>query len=500
MYRTTVRKRYKSTTPKRVPNSPESESFFRVDWSVHLTAWASGLTKVNATSLVELACCTGLPSSRDAPRKLPTRITVASRPDTPKRVPNSPESEVHAIEASTLLRNFMTKIVGRGMGEAHTRRVVCRPYNMTVCRGAVVPWPAAERGDAGGVACLEEGTTAAFRTSGGNDSATQKSISIAVTAAPLGAEGRAPISQRSWEGWSSPFLRASFQPRWTNRQPECRQCRQCRLHTAPLSLLSFLDSLVMMMRPRDSKRARPLPDPTLLEALDNDLLVRCASYLDADGLARLGRASAAFGTPQAGQQRSLANEAAHQRFRQSATDEERGCLPKHNDESDIGLYRALEQLREPLSFDELAGDGFSPQENLARVNHTYRGGLSTAVSGHVMRGGRHFVEFAITYVFDRYVPNVYLGVIRPVSLTNGIDLGADDWGWSVDPVYVASRHKPAVSEKLRSQRTSRWGDSDIHCCGYYSYDGRCEGTDWDTGETDDEWHGREGLDGSGTIG
>ncbi|EJK68145.1 hypothetical protein THAOC_10702, partial [Thalassiosira oceanica] len=67
-----------------------------------------------------------------------------------------------------------------------------------------------------------------------------------------------------------------------------------------------------VMQPRDSKRARPLPDPTLLEALDSDLLVRCASYLDADGLARLGRASAAIGTSQAGQQRSLANEAAHQ--------------------------------------------------------------------------------------------------------------------------------------------------------------------------------------------
>ncbi|EJK48298.1 hypothetical protein THAOC_32919 [Thalassiosira oceanica] len=252
------------------------------------------------------------------------------------------------------------------------------------------------------------------------------------------------------------------------------------------------------MRPLDSKRAKPLPDPTLLEALDNDLLIRCASYLDADGLARLGRTSATFGTPQAGQQRSLANEAAHQRFRQSATDEERRCLPKHGDESDIGLYRALEQLREPLSFDELVGRGFSRQQHPARVTYTGRGGRSTAVSGHVMRGGRHFVEFAINNV-GQYAPSVFLGVIRPVSLTSDIDLEAD-WKWHVYPMYVSSRSNPAVSGKLRSQRTSKWGDSDIHCCSYYCYDGRCRRTDWDTKETDCEWHGREGLDESGTIG
>ena len=150
-----------------------------------------------------------------------------------------------------------------------------------------------------------------------------------------------------------------------------------------------------MMQPRDNKRARLLPSATL-DTLDNDLLIRCASYLDADGLAQLGRTSARFGIPQAGQQRSLANEAAHQRFRQSATDEERRCLPKYGDESDIGLYRALESLRQPLCFDELVGNGFSPQENPASVTYTGRGDWSTAMSGHAMRGGRHFVEFTIT--------------------------------------------------------------------------------------------------------
>ena len=254
------------------------------------------------------------------------------------------------------------------------------------------------------------------------------------------------------------------------------------------------------MQPRDNKRARLLPSATL-STLDNDLLVRCASYLDADGLAQLGRTSVRFGIPHAGQQRSSVNEAAHQRFRQSATDEERGCLPKYGDESDIGLYRALEKMRQPLRFDELAGDGFSPQENPARVTHTADDSWSTAMSGHAMsghtmRGGRHFVEFSITNN-EGYT---CLGVIRPVSLTNGIDVAAD-WGGQVIPVVVSSNYQPVVSEKLRSQRTAKWGDSNVHCCTYCCSNGQCYWTDWHYDKNASDWQGRDGLGGSGgTIG
>ena len=250
-----------------------------------------------------------------------------------------------------------------------------------------------------------------------------------------------------------------------------------------------------MMQPRDNKRARLLPSATV-DTLDNDLLIRCASYLDADGLVQLGRTSARFGIPQHGQQRSLVNEAAHRRFRQSATDEERKCLPKYGDESDIGLCRALEQLKRPLCFDELVGKGLSLHENPARVKGTGRG-WSTAMSGHAMRGGRHFVEYAITPEQDR--PLICLGVIRPVSLTNAIDLEAD-WKGQVDPVNVSSSWKSGASEKLRSERNAKWGGSNIHCCAYYCYNGQCFWTDWDNEKGRSEWQGREVLGGSGTVG
>jgi len=253
-----------------------------------------------------------------------------------------------------------------------------------------------------------------------------------------------------------------------------------------------------MVQPRDSKRARLLPGTTL-DALDNDLLIQCASYLDAGGLAQLGRTSARFGIRQACQQRSLVNEAAHQRFGQSATDEERACLSNYGDESDVGLYRALELLRRPLCFDELAGNGFGPREHPASVTCSGHGGYSTAMSGHVMRGGMHFVEFTVTnHEQDGHF--IHLGVIRPVSLTKGIDLNTD-WGGVVNPVPVSSRYQSPISAKLISQRTAKWGDSNVHCCTYYCHDGRCSWTDWDNDVTASDWEGREWLGGSsGTVG
>ena len=68
----------------------------------------------------------------------------------------------------------------------------------------------------------------------------------------------------------------------------------------------------------------------------------------------------------------------------------------------------------------------------------------------------------------RNIPAVDLGIIRPVSLTNGIDLQAD-WEGDVHPVNFSSSFKSAIAEKLRSQRTARWGDSNIHCCAYHCY-------------------------------
>jgi len=119
--------------------------------------------------------------------------------------------------------------------------------------------------------------------------------------------------------------------------------------------------------------------------------------------------------------------------------------------------------------------------------------------GHVMRGGRHFVEFAIAADEQGMIPFVHLGVIRPVSLINGIDLD-NDWRGSVYPINVSSSYNLALSQKLRSLRTGKWGDSNVHCCTYHCYSGRCFWTDWNIEKGDSKWQGHEVLRESGTVG
>ena len=116
---------------------------------------------------------------------------------------------------------------------------------------------------------------------------------------------------------------------------------------------------------------------------------------------------------------------------------------------------------------------------------------------HAMRGGRHFVEFAITND-EQNTPVAHLGVIRPVSLTNGIDFSAD-WRGQVYPMNVSSTNKAAISEKLISQRTTKWGDGNVHCCTYYSGSGSCHWTDWEN-DLRSDWQGHEGLGGSDKVG
>ena len=82
---------------------------------------------------------------------------------------------------------------------------------------------------------------------------------------------------------------------------------------------------------------------------------------------------------------------------------------------------------------------------------------------------------------------------------NGIEVEAE-WKGNVNPINVSSSNKLALAEKLRSQRTAKWGDGNVHCCAYASFDGHCLWTDWDNAADYSDWQGREGLTESGTIG
>ncbi|EJK76598.1 hypothetical protein THAOC_01629, partial [Thalassiosira oceanica] len=63
-----------------------------------------------------------------------------------------------------------------------------------------------------------------------------------------------------------------------------------------------------------------------------------------------------------------------------------------------------------------------------------------------------------------------------------------------------SARLPTLAEKLRSQRTAKWGEGSVHSCSYDCDDGRCRSTDWGNENCSSDWQGCEGLPGSGTIG
>jgi len=229
-----------------------------------------------------------------------------------------------------------------------------------------------------------------------------------------------------------------------------------------------------------------------LSMLDGDVVLHAASFLPATDLTHLGRTCSRFGVAEDGRQRSLANEAAHQTFTCTATDDERNALPRYADEFDTALLRQLNMLREPLEFKHLIGKHIhhTSAESKSKVSMNENGnGRNCAMSNLKMRGGTHFASFNISQGADKFYIDV--GIVRPLP------------GWekkeleSFDPVYVYSFHN--LSQDLLAERTERWGTSDINCCSYYCDDGDCSWSNWSDYHPE-LYEGRESLNEEGTIG
>ncbi|EJK47260.1 hypothetical protein THAOC_34030 [Thalassiosira oceanica] len=101
---------------------------------------------------------------------------------------------------------------------------------------------------------------------------------------------------------------------------------------------------------------------------------------------------------------------------------------------------------------------------------------------------------------DEQLPDEQLGVIRPVSLTDGIDLKTD-WRGNVNPMIVSSGYIPAVAEKLTNPEDYKSGDKAMSTAAPI-----IASVDVVIGRTgsmkkgSSDWQGRESLPGSGTIG
>ena len=200
-----------------------------------------------------------------------------------------------------------------------------------------------------------------------------------------------------------------------------------------------------------------------------DVVFLLAALLDARDLCQVSLTCKALGDKHAAVYNglSLVEEAARQLFEQNATERERSCLSKYDDEGWIELYHHLLMLRSKLTFDQLVGSNiqYGEDRSIVQTIPGFRMKSSALCRNHVMRAGRHFSVF--TYAGDGFY-----GVVRPVQI---------DRSDFVDGEYAFGPGMTVYRNYLRAKQTGRWNDSNVHCCTVLSTgDSRWE--DW----TDDQ--------------
>ncbi|EJK56560.1 hypothetical protein THAOC_23532 [Thalassiosira oceanica] len=209
---------------------------------------------------------------------------------------------------------------------------------------------------------------------------------------------------------------------------------------------------------------------TVESALANiDVLGHLATFLEAGELCQTRATCKALGSRDAPafDGLSMAEEAARRIF-ESASDEEKAMLPRHEGEGWIELYHHLLMLRARLTFDQLFGFFVCQEDDKAALQRWSDAGVSSAICGnHVMRAGKHWA----TFVCDQSLlaGSLSVGVIRPLP------------GWEDHRVFrVLEEFHPAnpiLWEVLRRERTSRW-EGDVHFCQFY-LSGECYYTEWE---------------------
>ena len=142
-----------------------------------------------------------------------------------------------------------------------------------------------------------------------------------------------------------------------------------------------------------------------------DVVFLLAALLDAQDLRQVSLTCKALGAKQAAAYGglSLVEESARRLF-ECASEWERSCLPKRDDEGWIELYRHLLMLRSKLTFDQLVGDYIrygDDESTVCSCENIYPS--SALCSEHSMRSGRHYAVFTTT-------GNASIGVIRPVQI------------------------------------------------------------------------------------
>ena len=230
---------------------------------------------------------------------------------------------------------------------------------------------------------------------------------------------------------------------------------------------------------------------------NSDILVAIGPYLAAEEFVNLASTSRHFGgrTPTGPhtnnnnmhQNLSLMEKIACQVINKEQTLQERAALPTYQGEGWIALYHQLLLLRKPLIFDHLIGrfaqyvDGDKSRVMLSAYPYTAK----SAVSSHIMRAGKHYVE-----VLTRSDMGL-VGVMRPVAncFANHPQILLS-YNF-LTPTYLDG----FLSPKFLGERNERWGDSNVNGCQYSLTTGLCCWSNWEERGQSDNAAARETWDG-----
>ena len=205
----------------------------------------------------------------------------------------------------------------------------------------------------------------------------------------------------------------------------------------------------------------------MIDSLDNDIVIRFASYLHSQDLVNLSLTCRRFGSSNT-DSLSLMEDTAYQIIC-NAKEHEKEALPKLANQTYIELYSELEKYREPRVFDQLIGEDLCYIDNDKSHIINNRSGepgvdyitlrSSTAIcSQNVMRAGKHYATFTISDYPDDHIR---IGVIRPLP-----NLW---WTESFDPMlkevsFDEKDYDYCHYNRLQRTRTERRGDSKVNYC------------------------------------
>ena len=113
---------------------------------------------------------------------------------------------------------------------------------------------------------------------------------------------------------------------------------------------------------------------------------------------------------------------------------------------------------------------------------------------HIMKSGKHYASFTLdgNVCYDMFY--VWMGVIRPI-----------DRAWTESRIVSLvgfNLWEEVFHKKFLKDKTDGWGDSDVHFCQYYPFQGTCLSGDWKAPhqETNQWVDGRGNMIENGKVG